>query len=141
MNHLFDDLNLRHNNCISSYRTTTRPNIKQNGVVIAQLSSLNDKREVLDRKRYLQNMAQYRNVFLKPSKSHAEQVLNANFNLVLNEMSNGDAYCISDNGRIIQKNRNIQSTGLNVPHSTGGTYLSSGVSHGGARPKNTHSLP
>ena len=53
-------------------------------------------------------------------------------------MSNGDEYCISDNGRIIQKNRNIQSTGLNVPYSTGGTYLSSGVSHGGARPKNIH---
>ena len=138
VNHLFDDLNLRHINCISAYRTPARPNIKQNGVVIAQLSSINDKREVLDRKRYLRNMAQYRNVFLKSSKSHAEQVMNANFNLVLNERSNGDAYFISDNDRIIQKNRNIQSTGLNVPYSTGGTYLSSGDSHGGARPKNTH---
>ena len=118
VNHLFDDLNLRYINCISVYRTPARPNIKQNGVVIAQLSSLNDKREVLDRKRYLRNMAQYRNVFLKSSKSHAEQVMNANFNLVLNEMSNGDAYFISDNGRIIQKNRNIQSTGLNVPYSS-----------------------
>ena len=108
VNHLFDDLNLRHITCISAYRTPARPNIKQNGVVIAQLSSLNDKREVLDRKRYLRNMAQYRNVFLKSSKSHAEQAMNANFNLVLNEMSNG---C---------------------------TYLSSGVSHGGARPKSTH---
>ena len=107
VNHLFDGLNLRHINFISAYRTPARPNIKQNGVVIAQLSSLNDKREVLDRKRYLRNMAQYRNVFLKSSKSHAEQVMNANFNLVLNEMSNGDAYFISDNGRIIQKNRNI----------------------------------
>ena len=79
-------------------------------------------------------MVQYRNVFLKSSKSHAEQVMNANFNLV----SNGDAYFISDNGGIIQKNRNMQSTGLNVPYSTGGTYLSSSDSHGGARPKNTH---
>ena len=64
--------------------------------------------------------------------------MNANVNLVLNEMSNGDAYFISDNGPIIQKNRNIRSTGHTVPYSTGGTYLSSGDSHVGARPKNTH---
>ena len=138
VNHLFDDLNLRHIKCISAYRTPARHNITQNAVVIAQSRSLNDKREVRDRKRYLRNMAQYRNVFLKSSKSHAEQVMNANFNLVLNEMSSGDAYFISDNGRIIQKNRSIQSTGLNEPYSTGGTYLSSGDSNGGARPKNTH---
>ena len=82
-------------------------------------------------------MAQYRNVFLKSSKSHAEQAKNANFYLVLNEMYNGDAYFISENGRIIQNNRNIQSTGLNVPYSTGGTYLSSGDSHEDTRLKNT----
>ena len=137
VNHLFDDLNLRHINCISAYRTPVRPNIKQNGVVIAQLSSLSDKREVLDRKRYLRNMAQYCNVFLISSKSHAEQVINANCNLVINEMSNGDAYFISDNGRLIQKNRYIQFTGLNVPYSTGGTYLSSGVVMG-APDQRTH---
>ena len=62
--------------------------------------------------------------------------MNANFNIVLNEMSNGDAYFISDNGRITQKNRNIQFTGLKKV--IGGTYISSGDSHGSARPKNTH---
>ena len=95
VNHLFDDLNLRHINCIFVYRTPARSNIKQNGVVIAQLCSLSDKREVLDRKRYLRNMAQYRNVFLKSSKPQAEPDLNANFNLVLDMFSNVmQTYCI-----------------------------------------------
>ena len=83
-------------------------------------------------------MFQYRNVFLKPSKSHPEQVMDANFSLLLNEMSNGDAYFISDNGRIIRKNRKVQSTGHNVPYSTADTYHPSSESHGGAIPNNTY---
>ena len=53
-------------------------------------------------------------------------------------MSNGDAYFTSDNGRIIQKNRSIQSRALNVSYSIVGTYLSSGHSHGSVRPKNIY---
>ena len=83
-------------------------------------------------------MSQYRNVFPKPSKSHPEQVMGVNFSLLLNEMSNGDAYFISDNGRIRQKTRKVQSIGHSVPYSTGDTYHPSSESHGGARPKNTH---
>ena len=102
VNHIFDDLNLRHISCVSAYRTPARPDMNHHGVVIATLNSLSDKREVLERKRYLRTMSQYRNVFLKPSKSHPEQVMDANFSLLLNEMSNDDAYFISDNGRIRQ---------------------------------------
>ena len=75
-------------------------------------------------------MSQYRNVFLKPSKSHPEQVMDANFSLLLNEMSNGDAYVISDNGRIRQKTRKVQSTGHSVTYSAGDTYHPSSESHG-----------
>ena len=53
-------------------------------------------------------------------------------------MSNGDAYFISDNGRIRQKTRKVQSTGHSVTHSASDTYHPSSESHGGARPKNTH---
>ena len=48
-------------------------------------------------------MPQYQNVFVKASKSHTEQVIDANFNIILDEMTNGDAYYMSNNGRIREK--------------------------------------
>jgi len=61
--------------------------------------------------------------------SHPEQVMHANFAVVLNEMANGDSYYISDNGRIHRKNINRSEN------------RRSGTSYGGARPKydNTYS--
>ena len=82
VNHIFDDLNLRHISCLSEYRTPARPDMNHHGVVIATLNSLSDKREVLERKCYLRTMSQNRNTFLKPSKSHPEQVMDANFSLL-----------------------------------------------------------
>ena len=49
------------------------------------------------------HMRQYQHVFVKTSKSHTEQVIDANFNIMVNEMTNGDAYYVSDNGRIRKK--------------------------------------
>ena len=37
-------------------------------------------------------------------------------------MSNGDAYFISDNDRMRQKTRKVQSIGHSVPYSTGDAY-------------------
>ena len=59
----------------------------------------------------------YRSVFIKTAKSHTEQILDANFNVVLNEMKNGRSYYISDNGRIRQKasdNRDGGRTGVHT---------------------------
>ena len=75
------------------------------GVVIAEMRCLRDKRAVLERKRYIRHMPQYQHVFVKASKSHTEQVIDANFNIMLNEMTNGDTYYVSDNGRIRKKTR------------------------------------
>ena len=82
-------------------------------------------------------MSQYRHVFLQPSKSHTEQVMDPNFSFVLNEMSNGDAYFISDNGRIRYKNKKVQSTCNSIPYSTDDTYHPSSESHGVAIPNIT----
>ena len=46
VNHIFDDMNLRHISCVSVYRTPARPDMNHHGVVIAKLNSLSDKREV-----------------------------------------------------------------------------------------------
>ena len=55
-------------------------------------------------------------------KTHTEQVMDANFSVVLNEMSNGKAYYVCDNGRIRpkpQENCDIRSN----------------IAYGGDRPK------
>ena len=129
VNTIFTTMNLGHVRCVSAHRTPRRPEMNRPGVVVAQLSSLEDKQAVLERKRHLRNVPQYYNVFIKSSMSHPEQVMHANFAVVLNEMTNGDSYYISDNGRIHRKSINRS-----------GDHRGSGASYGGARPKvNTHS--
>ena len=62
--------------------------------------------------------------------------MDANFNVVFNEMDNGRSYYISDNGRIRQKssdNRDGGRTGVGSAY----MYNSSSHAYGGARP-NTH---
>ena len=134
VNTLLKYMNLGHVNCLSVHRTPRRPEANRPGVVIAQLGSLEDKRAVLERKRFLRNIPQYVNVFVKSSKSHPEQVMDANFAVVLNEMENGDAYYISDNGRIHRKDRNASHANINTGYGD-----RSGDSYGGARPKTYNS--
>ena len=136
VNHLFADMDLNFR-CVSAYRTPPRPELQRSGVIIASLKSLNDKREILTRKRNLRNIPQYRNVFLKPSKSHSEQVMDANFTIMLNEMSNGEEYFLSDNGRIRRRPsdtptyRNSDFQNIGKDRRTGGGF-------GGARSKTTY---
>ena len=76
-------------------------------------------------------------VFLKPSKSHSEQVMDANFTIMLNEMSNGEEYFLSDNGRIRRRPsdtptyRNSDFQNIGKDRRTGGSF-------GGARSKTTY---
>ena len=52
-------------------------------------------------------LAQYQHVFIKAAKSHNEQVIDANFNIILNEKKNGDEYYVSDNGQIRESNDHV----------------------------------
>ena len=137
VNHMFKDMNLRHVQCTFAFRTPTRPGTDRYGIVIAGLNSLHDKRMILERKRFLRQMPQYGDVFIKSSKTHAEQVMHANFTMMLNEMENGGSYYISDNGRIRQKaqNRYSDTNGYryNVDYSRSRSRHQH--AHGGARPK------
>ena len=114
VNRLFHDINLTVK-CQSAYRTPTRAHGNRVGVVIAELYSIEDKRSVLERKRNLRTIPIYANVFIRAAKSHTEQVMESNFGVILSEMTNGEAFHISDNGRILRTTRN----------------------HGGARPNTT----
>ena len=124
--------------CKVAYRTPSRPEVHRSGIVVAVMKSLRDKRIVLERKRFIRNIPQYREVYIKSSKSHAEQVMNANFTMVLNEMSNGSLYYICDNGRIRRKSTDMhheQRHSSTQSHSGRANYQRGYNGHGGARPK------
>ena len=108
VNKLFHDMYLQNVRCKTAHRTPNRQN--KVGVVIAEMESLQDKQEILKRKRYVRSYPQYANVYIKTSKTHTEQVMDANFHAVLNEIPNGSSYYVSDNGRILSKQNNSQQT-------------------------------
>ena len=108
--------------CVSAIRTPHRPESDHIGVVIADLRSLKDKQDLLYRKRYLCSHPVHSNVFIKSAKTHTEQVMDANFSIILNKMNNGKAYYVCDNGRIRPKSR-------------GNGDITSNIAYGGARPK------
>ena len=100
---LFEDMNLSNVKCVFAYRTPSRPDSNRPGVVMAVMRCLQDKRAILEHKRSIRHMPQYQNVYIKSSKTHTEQVMDANFSLMLNEMTNGSSYFISDNGEYEKK--------------------------------------
>ena len=82
VNELLFEMNLRNMICISANRTHYRHDIQRQGVVIAELRCMEDKREILKRKRFIRTHPVYYNVFIKSSNSHVEQVMDSNFNVV-----------------------------------------------------------
>ena len=65
VNQLFVDMNLQNIQCRYAFRTPSRSEISRPGVVIAELMCLSDKRIILERKRFIRPMPQYRDVFIK----------------------------------------------------------------------------
>ena len=100
-------MNLERTTCIYAYRTPNRQD--RLGVVVAELDNLKDtfkiNKKCSDVNDIIQSYHQYSNVFIMTSKSHTEQVMDANFELMLKEMINGLEYYMSDNGRILKKDR------------------------------------
>lgn len=86
---------------LSMHRTPDRAN--KPGVVIVELSSLEDKLNILRRKRVLKSHHVFSSVFVKSAKTHIEQIMDANNKIILKEIANGYKYYINDNGRILQK--------------------------------------
>ena len=107
------------------------PEVDRLPVIRADLCSIEDKQAVLHRKRYLRAMPMYHTVFIKSSKTHTDQVMDANFSVMLNEISNGESYFISDNGRIRRRHRTSRTDDQHNDQ----TYRYTGYSNGGALPK------
>ena len=134
VNTLFTYMGLKEVRCRSAYRTPNKPEVDRLPVIIADLCSIEDKQAVLHRKRYLRAMPMYHAVFIKSSKTHTEQVMDANFSVMLKEISNGESYFISDNGRIRQRYGPSRRSDHDDKHNAQ-TYRSAEYSNGGARPK------
>ena len=83
---LFEDMNLSNVKCVFGYRTPSCPDSNRPGVVMAVMRCLQNKRAI--HKRSIHHIPQYQNVYIKSSKTHTEQVMDANFSLMLNEMTN-----------------------------------------------------
>ena len=63
VNELLYEMNLRNMSCISANRTPCRHDIQRQGVVIAELRSIEDKREILKPKRFIRASCGILNVF------------------------------------------------------------------------------
>ena len=135
---LFEDMNQSNVKCVFAYRTPSRPDSNRPGVVMAVMRCLQDKRAILEHKRSIRHIPQYQNVYIKSSKTHTEQVMDANFSLMLNEMTNGSSYFISDNGRIRKKTReqhNQHNSYDTFRYNERDGYRGLEHNHSGARPK------
>ena len=90
---------------------------------------------------YLNATVYTAHVNVKASKSHTVQVIDANFNIMLNEMTNGDTYYVSDNGRIRKKTRysrdDVRYTDQSQKSLNNGDHYEHYQAYGGARPKST----
>ena len=83
-------------------------------------------------------------MFIKTSKSHTEQVIDANFNIILNAMKNGDEYYVSDNGRIRRKIRDsndhvdiVRYTNKAQRYNSNREHYGSHLHYDGVKPKQT----
>ena len=82
-------------------RTPERNN--KPGVLKIQLKTRQDKIDVLRNKSNLRNSAEFKNVYLRTSKSHSDRLMELNMKTLLNEIPNGEQYRIAGNGRLVMK--------------------------------------
>ena len=71
------------------------------------LETVEQKVDVLRAKESLKNTREFKNVYLRSSKTHTERILELNAKTLLSQLPNGNQYRVTANGRIVKKdNRN-----------------------------------
>ena len=76
------------------------------GLVKIEVDSLDSKLKLLRKKFELKETENYKNVFLRSSKSHTERLLEINILKLLDEIPNGKTkYKLTSNGRLVERNR------------------------------------
>ena len=81
-------------------------NLNKPGYVKISCQSLDEKVFVLRNKIKLKDSAQYSQVFLKSSKSHAERLIEQNTRAILRKLPHGKTFRLDANGRVKQRKCN-----------------------------------
>ena len=85
-------------------RQTRQGIVTKPGLVKIQFPSLEEKIEVLRKKRELNNSQDYNCVFLRSSKDHTQRTMEMNFKTLLDLHPQGKEYMITGNGRLVKRN-------------------------------------
>lgn len=83
------------------------------GLVKICLQSVDEKIEILRKKRDLLQTREYRSVFIRSSKSHAERLIELNAKTILSQIPSGNLFRITSNGRIVKKSARNTNTQQN----------------------------
>ena len=86
---------------VNAMRTPQRQGRK--GVLKIEVRTVDEKINLLRKKSSLQNFSQYKNIFVRSSKSHSERLQEINFRTVLSQLPDGSQYRIAGNGRIVKR--------------------------------------
>ena len=78
--------------------------MEDQGLLKIQLGSVKDEVQVLRNKSKLASHdGEYRNAYLRSSKTHTERLINLKFRTLLRELPNGRNYRVAGNGRVVSK--------------------------------------
>lgn len=75
------------------------------GIIKIELKSKEDKLLVLRSKSNLKDTG-YRGVYIRSSMSHTDRIMQQNFQIILNEIPNGEKFRITANGKVVKKDDN-----------------------------------
>lgn len=76
--------------------------------------TVEQKVDILRAKKNLKNSREFKNVYLRSSKSHTERILELNAKTLLSELPNGNQFRVTANGRIVKKD-NSNTDGNPIP--------------------------
>lgn len=103
------------NDIVAAFRLKSRRQDRP-GFVKIIATNVDTKRRILREKHKLRNSTNFKNIYLRSSKSHVERMFEINTRTLLKELPHGSSYRLTANGRIIKKttepaNENEQTDG------------------------------
>lgn len=85
------------------------------GLVLIELSDLNDKKEVLRAKMSLREQAAYKNLYLRSAEGHTDRLLRLNFQTLLDHLDLTNRFRFTGSGRLVPRDRRASQQGQ-TPH-------------------------
>ena len=98
------------------------------GLIKCQLTSLNEKISVLQNKKSVKEIEEFKHVHIARMKSHEERLIEINFKTILKDMPNGSNYRFSGSGRLVSKSDEASGyQGNDTPVATALDEASAGI--------------